>query len=109
MIQSTMKQSHCHCSIASDILDSFMPSVRMAIFSAFCLSIGRADAHASSHSESLATDDYTFEALKERILNGPSALSMLDKIMYFVVLALAFEVFNQIAIHLGGTCAHTIR
>lgn len=81
----------------------------MAIFSALCLSIGRAGANASTQSESHAGGDFTFEALKERILNGPSALSVVDKIMYFVVLALAFEVFNQIAIHLGGTCALTFR
>ena len=95
-----MTQSRNHHSGGSEIVESFMPSVRMLLLSAFCLTVGRVDA--SIQTESMTGGDYTFEALKERIMNGPSALSVLDKIVYFVVLALAFEVFNQIAIHLGG-------
>jgi len=89
---------------SADMVESFMPSIRMMLLTAFCLSIRQADA--STPTETLPRGDYTFEALKERIMNGPSALSMLDKIVYFAVLAIAFEGFNQIAVHLGGALYH---
>ena len=96
-----------------EILEAFMPSIRMMLLSAFCLSLGAkgADGSNSTFVDNEATEStgaaaseqyYTFEALKERILNGPSALSVLDKVVYFVVLALGFEVFNYMAINLGG-------
>ena len=98
-----MDQGREQSSMISDILEAFMPSMRMVIFSAFCISIGSADDNMGVQMNSTAWGGYTFESLKERILDGPNALSILDKIAYFMVLALALEVFNQIAIRLGGT------
>jgi hypothetical protein len=86
------------------ILEDFGPSIRTAFFSIiFCLSIA---SHARA--EDVAADQeqqehlYAFEAIKSRILNGPGALSTADKVIYFVVIALGFEVFNYVAINLGG-------
>ena len=98
-----MKQSRHRFNMVSDVLEAFMPTMRMFIVSACCISIGLADDIAHIQTNSAAWDDYTFESLRERILDGPNALSFLDKIAYFVVLALALEIFNQIAIRLGGT------
>ena len=82
-----------------EFLEAFMPSFRMALLTGFCFSIGSAR---EDREGTIAESGYTYEALKARILNGPSALSIADKLVYFAVLAVALEVFNYISIHLGG-------
>ena len=72
-----------------------MPSLRLALLTAFCLGV-------NGEGETVPEGSYTFEALKARILDGPDALSIFDRLLYFAVLAVALEVFNYISIHLGG-------
>lgn len=75
-----------------------MPSLRLGLLTAFCFSMGSAN----GESEVLPEAGYTFESLKARILDGPNALSIFDRLLYFAVLAVALEVFNYVSIRLGG-------
>lgn len=79
-----------------------MPSLRMALLTACCLNIGSARGDKQQQQRVIPDGGYTFEALKARILDGPSALSILDRLLYFAVLAVALEIFNYVSIHLGG-------
>jgi hypothetical protein len=88
-----------------EFLNAFMPSIRMALFSAFWLSAGTVKADETTETlESI----YNFDVVVNRILNGPSALSLLDKLLYFGILALLFEVLNYVAVNLGGRYKHSI-
>lgn len=86
--------------VLSEVLEAFMPSVRMALLTVFCVVIGCANGDQSFEMPD-GGSSYNFDALKARILDGPGALTTLDRLLYFAVLALAFEVFNYISIHLG--------
>jgi hypothetical protein len=83
-----------------EFLEAFMPTLRMTFLTAFCFSVGsvRGDDGARIHE-----GGFSFEALKARVLGGADAISTLDKLLYFAVLAVALEIFNFISIRLGGT------
>ena len=80
-----------------------MPAIRMAVFSAFWfgLTVNAEETTESSSDNDTAEAFFSFDALLSRVLNGPSALSIWDKLAYFAVLAAGFECFNYIAINLG--------
>jgi hypothetical protein len=89
----------------SELLEAFMPSIRMAVLSIFCLVIGKATCE---EVEMISQESYSFQALKARVVGGPGALTTVDILLYFAVLTLAFEVFNYISIHLGGKARHSL-
>lgn len=79
----------------SEFFSDFKPSIRMAALCALWFGLSKAD--------NIEDDEgYSLDKFISRLLNGPNALSVWDKLAYFALLAAALEVFNYIAVNLGG-------